>query len=150
MISRRAALVDTNVLLRIAQFDAQHDATLLAAVDAYSLRVPILCVTLQNIAEFWNVATRPSQKNGFGLSIKDVARQIDSITERFSLLPETTNTYVRWRSLVIEYNVTGVLVHDARLAAIMFEHSITDLLTLNAKDFVRFPFLTAIDPRETI
>ncbi len=30
-----------------------------------------LVVTIQNIAEFWNVATRPASNNGLGLSIPE-------------------------------------------------------------------------------
>ena len=30
----------------------------------------VVCVLPQNIAEFWNVCTRPSDKNGLGLTPK--------------------------------------------------------------------------------
>jgi len=39
------------------------------------------CFSLQNIAEFWNVCTRPVERNGYGLSspiqqcVEDIERQ---------------------------------------------------------------------------
>jgi hypothetical protein len=42
--------------------------------------------------------------------------------------------------------VLGVQVHDARLAAAMYVHSVSHILTLNVTDFERFSGLTAVHP----
>jgi hypothetical protein len=42
--------------------------------------------------------------------------------------------------------VSGVQVHDARIAAAMRVHGVTHLLTLNTGDFTRYPGITAVHP----
>lgn len=64
------------------------------------------------------------------------------------LLPDREAIYREWRRLVVAHAVSGVQVHDARLAAAMLVHGITHLLTLNSADFVRFPGITAVRPSE--
>lgn len=148
IIRGNAVLVDTNILLRVAQFETYQDTTLPPAIDRYRNQGTTLCVTFQNIAEFWNVATRQERHRGFGRSVDEVAAEVDKIVKRFTVLSETQETISTWRSIVHDYKVMGVLVHDARLAAIMLENGIDGILTLNSKDFARFPFINPIDPRE--
>jgi predicted nucleic acid-binding protein len=62
------------------------------------------------------------------------------------LLPDSAAVYWEWRRLVVHYGVSGVQVHDARLAAAMYVHGLSDILTLNGSDFSRFQGLTAIHP----
>lgn len=50
------------------------------------------------------------------------------------------------RRLVIAHSVSGVQVHDARLAAAMKIHAVTHLLTLNPADFTRYPHITLVHP----
>jgi predicted nucleic acid-binding protein len=49
-----------------------------------------------------------------------------------------------WRRIVIQYNVRGVLVHDAHLAATMIVHGVAHILTLNKKYFSRFDGITVL------
>jgi hypothetical protein len=44
--------------------------------------------------------------------------------------------------------VSGVQVHDARLAAVMRVHGLTHILTLNAADFARYPGIIAVHPQD--
>ncbi len=60
------------------------------------------------------------------------------------LLPDSESTYREWRRLIVEYSVSGVQVHDARLVAAMHVHGVSHLLTLNTGDFSRYPGVTAI------
>jgi hypothetical protein len=61
-----------------------------------------------------------------------------------TLLPESERTYQEWRRLVVQHSVTGVKVHDARLAAAMIVHGVTHLLTLNTDDFTRYEGIVAV------
>ena len=65
-------------------------------------------------------------------------------------LPDTRAVHDRWRGLLEEHGVKGVHVHDARLAAGMYIHNITQLLTFNVRDFQRFTGLRAIHPAEVV
>jgi predicted nucleic acid-binding protein len=70
-----SVLVDTNVLLRRTQPDhPSHEVAVdsLARLLAAGERV---CFTLQNIAGFWNVTTRPLDNNGLGFSVPLVLAQ---------------------------------------------------------------------------
>ena len=48
---------------------------------------------------------------------------------------------------MVAHAVSGVQVHDARLVAAMHVHAVTHLLTLNDRDFTRYPDITAVNPR---
>jgi predicted nucleic acid-binding protein len=49
--------------------------------------------------------------------------------------------------LVVRHRVSGVQVHDARLAAAMQVHGISHILTLNQPDFVRYTDISVIHPQ---
>jgi predicted nucleic acid-binding protein len=139
-------LIDSNILLRIARRDDPDHAIVDAALARLALSGAVLYYTHQNIAEFWNVATRPADRNGFGLTAADVDEEVRTIEKGMTLLADNESTYREWRQLVVAHSVLGVKVHDARLAAAMKVHGVTHLLTLNPDDFKRYPHVTAVHP----
>ena len=131
-------LVDTGILLRA--FDAnfsQYRAIRQALRRALSQKAKLV-VTVQNIAEFWNVSTRPLDKNGQGLSHAKVRRRIEMIERLCRPLSEDIVSYTEWKRLVEQYAVTGVQVHDARLVSVMLRVGVHEILTLNESDFERY------------
>jgi predicted nucleic acid-binding protein len=92
----------------------------------------------QNCAEFWNVVTRPADRNGLGLTPTDANRLLHLIERLFPVLPDVPEIYAEWRRLVVTFSVSGVQVHDARLVAVMNVNRITHILTLNTADFGRY------------
>jgi len=141
-------LIDTNVLLRLSrQKDPLHQLAQTAMVALESQGAE-LCFALQNIAELWNVSTRPTERNGFGLSIAEANASVEFIEHKMTFLPDNEQVYYIWRSLLVTHDIHGVQVHDARLAAIMEAYAITFILTLNQEDFRRFPHMTAIHPSQ--
>ena len=133
-----ACLLDSNILLRISKRDDPHHPVIARALKTLVGQGVRLCYTSQTLAEFWNASTRPLDKNGFGLSIADRDRLARVIERDFELLADSRETHERWRALLVEHNVQGVQVHDARLAASMYVHGIVQLLTINVRDFRRF------------
>jgi len=145
-----SCLVDTNILLRISRrSDPQHDL-----VDSALARLAgqgtNLYFTAQNIAELWNAATRPAIRNGLGLSIAEADRVVQVIESSMSLLPDKEAVYREWRKIVVQYGVSGVQVHDARLAAVMYVHHVDHILTPNTTDFSRFLGLLALHPNAVL
>ena len=141
-----SCLVDTNILLRMTRrSDPQHQL-----VDAALARLASQGTTLhythQNIAELWNAMTRPQSRNGLGLAVAEAEREVRAIEAGMSFLPDNEALYREWRRIVLQYEVLGVQVHDARLAAAMHVHHVTHILTLNVMDFERFSGLTALHP----
>jgi predicted nucleic acid-binding protein len=145
-VSLPAHLVDSNILLRISRRDDPDHGIVDAALAKLAEAGAVLHYTHQNIAEFWNVATRPANRNGFGLTVADVERETRVIEQGMVLLPDSAAIYYEWRRLVFAHSVSGVKVHDARLAAAMKIHAITHLLTLNPDDFTRYAHVTAVHP----
>jgi predicted nucleic acid-binding protein len=141
-----SCLVDTNILLRMTRrSDPQHQLvdTALARLAGQGT---IFHYTHQNIAELWNAMTRPLARNGFGLTVVEADREVRVIEAGMSFLPGNAAVYREWRRIVLELGVLGVQVHDARLAAAMYVHRVSHILTLNVTDFSRFSSITALHP----
>lgn len=141
-------LADSNILLRLTKRDHPQYGLMRKAVEALRQRGMLPAYTLQNMTEFWNASTRPTERNGFGLTVAEAERNARVIERGFTLLVDTEDVYREWRKIVVQFGVSGVQVHDARLAAAMYAHGITDILTLNGADFSRFPGIAALDPHQ--
>jgi predicted nucleic acid-binding protein len=63
---------------------------------------------------------------------------------------DSSASYGIWRHLVVTRGVSGVQVHDARIAALMLANGITHILTYNGKDFTRFPGISALSPADVV
>ena len=142
-------LVDTNILLRIAQYRSDERYALVrSCVNKLKKKGDLLQTTMQNFAEFWNVSTRPVDKNGLGLTLVETDDLLQELELVFPLLPDSPDVYTEWRDLVVNYGVSGVQVHDARLVATMLVHGVTHILTFNTSDFARYTpkGIVAVDP----
>ena len=142
-------LADTNFALRFAFKQNPHHQTIRQAVRALRKRGDEICVVPQTCVEFWSVATRPAKNNGFGFSVSDANFFLRLIERVFPLLPDNENVHREWRKLVVNFGVSGVQVHDARIAAAMSVHKVTRILTFNTSDFARFSSvgIVAVDPK---
>jgi predicted nucleic acid-binding protein len=131
-------LLDTNILLRFAQRLHPLHFQVRATVRHLRLDGHELKITTQNCIEFWNVATRPASRNGFGLTPIEGERLLRLLERLFPLISDSPDVYPIWRSLVVQYGVSGVQVHDARLVAAMKVNDINHILTFNTTDFTRY------------
>jgi predicted nucleic acid-binding protein len=122
-------LVDTNVLLRSAQPRHPLSSQATHAVSKLLRQRDALFFCSQNIAEFWNVATRPVDKNGLGLSHDEVLQEVSSIEDLLGLLPDIPPVYSAWKVIVRDHRVQGVKVYDARLVAVMSVYAVESILT---------------------
>lgn len=136
-----AHLIDTNILLRRQDADQAQLGAAAKALIHLRGQSERLCVARQNLIEFRNVASRPLDKNGLGLSAAEADLELDRAERDFDTLPENDVTYAVWRQLIAAKGVSGKQVHDARLVASMLVYGITHLLTFNGADFRRFEAL---------
>jgi predicted nucleic acid-binding protein len=142
-------LLDTNILLRMAQpAHSMHQAAL-DATDALGRQGDVLCIVPQSLYEFWVVATRPQPQNGLGMSIAQVQGELARFRSLFRLLDDTPAIFPEWERLVVQHAVSGKNAHDARLAAAMLVHLVDRILTFNDADFRRFP-VTVVTPAEVL
>ncbi len=138
-------LMDTNVLLRFVNTEAGEHERVDRALDTFLERQDDVVLVPQVLYEFWAVATRPVQNNGLGWSVARTREEFGSLRQRFKLLPDSPALFDTWLELVTTHDVKGKQVHDARLVAAMQTHDLTNLLTLNVKDFERYP-VTPVHP----
>ena len=142
-------LFDTNCFLRLAEKNSPQRIIVLNAVRKLRAGNETLYYTPQIIAEFWNVCTRPtSARGGFGFSVEQTERKVNIIQKYFQLLPDNPATFYEWRKLVSDYKISGLQVHDTKIAASMNIHNISTLVTFNEKDFKRFVGINVINPKD--
>jgi predicted nucleic acid-binding protein len=131
-------LIDTGVLLRAFDTASSEQPAIRRALRVLIDQREELFVSVQNVAEFWNVATRPLIHNGQGLALPQVEQRL-RIIERFCrVVSEGLPAYEIWKSLLTKFGVRGVAVHDARLVATMIARQIDVVVTLNERDFRRY------------
>jgi predicted nucleic acid-binding protein len=139
-------LVDTNILLRSVQPNHPLCSQATHAVSKLIRQKDEVFFCAQNAAEFWNVATRPADRNGLGLSPEEALQEVSNIEKSLTLLPDVPAIYSTWKQIVGAHRVRGVKVYDARLVAIMSVYAVESVLTFNAVDFDRFTNVRAIHP----
>jgi predicted nucleic acid-binding protein len=141
-----ACLIDTGVLLRAFDASFAEYRAIRQAIRTLWIRQEPLVVALQNVAEFWNVSTRPIDKNGFGLSTERTAKRLSYVERICGVVTEDDHSYRIWKGLLTTHAVTGVAVHDARLVSVMLSHGVTTMLTLNERDFRRYNGIIVATP----
>jgi predicted nucleic acid-binding protein len=144
-------VLDTGVLLRL--FDRNDPSHVFIRQSIIHLKVhgERLLTTAQNVAEFWNVSTRPvSARGGFGLPVETVTRRLAFIERFCEVLASDAASYAKWKSLLSKHRIVGVSVHDARIAALMIQQGLVHLVTLNGADFRRFSELVTLTPEELL
>ncbi len=141
-------LLDSNILIRIAHRSDPSHGVVRAALRALWEQGQGLYYVSQNLVEFWNVCTRPTAaRGGLGLSLAETNRRARLIERFYTLLPDSPAVHEEWRRLVVSQGVSGVQVHDARLAAFMRVNGVSHILTLNTTDFSRYG-ITAVNPAD--
>ena len=141
-------LLDTNILLRAANKAAAQHPAIVAAMTALTEQGHDLLVTPQVLVEFWAVASRPVNANGFEWPSNEVREAIDRILERFAVILETAAVFPEWLRFASTQQVIGKKAHDTRLAALCSVENLA-LLTNNTSDFRRFG-IAAYAPDEVI
>lgn len=140
--------LDTNIILRGAhQVDPQH-LRVRGALTRLVAASSDLCIGLQNVAEFWVVATRPLEVNGFGMTPVQARQEVDVLLSTYTLLRDPPDLLERWLDLCTQHAVSGRPAHDARIVALMLSHTVTHLLTLNPADFSRYSEITSLSPED--
>jgi predicted nucleic acid-binding protein len=144
-------LVDTGVWLRLFdRGDPQHNVVR-EALRSLRSSGHSLVTCPQNVAEFWNVSTRPStSRGGYGKSIATTELRVQFIERNALILGESPAAYRSWRSLLSAHQIQGLAAHDARLVSMMHVSGITHVVTLNVGDFVRYPNIVAVSPADVV
>ena len=141
-------LLDSNILIRWLESGDPLQPLVDRAVDSLIRTGALPCYTSQNLGEFWSVLTRPLDRNGFGLTPQEADRRARMIENKIPILPDDPAVHLVWRRLLVAHAISGVQVHDARIAAAMQVHGVTRILTFNTRDFARFTDIEAVHPAD--
>ncbi len=138
--------VDTSVLIRFVAPDDPLHGALIANLLKLREEGHALCITPQTVREAWSVMTRPKAANGYGVSNEAAGLLVTAAEKAFAFLDDTPGIYSKWIELVKEHNVMGKQIHDANHVAAMLTHGISHVLTLDDRDFRRYPMITVVRP----
>ena len=143
-------LLDTNIVLRLGDNDHAMHADAMAAIDWLDENGHECVIVPQVLYEYWVVATRPRDNNGLGMTVAKADAAVSQCMAVFRLLLDERGIFSHWRDLVAGKDVKGKNAHDARLVAAMQRHGLTELLTFNKPDFVRFTAINVFTPAEVL
>jgi predicted nucleic acid-binding protein len=94
-------LVDTGVWLRMFDRNSPERPEIFRCLRRIWSGKHDLFTTAQNVAEFWNVSTRPAAaRGGYGHSPSLVETRVHQIERLAKILPFTDSAYAHWRQLV--------------------------------------------------
>lgn len=136
-------VVDTNVLLAATDTSRVDHA---AATQFLNRDERRLALTPQIVREYFAVATRPIEMNGFGLPADDAVANVQELLDDMELLPEDAGTTHRLVALIERGFGVGKQVHDANVVAVALAHQAGAIVTGNTRHFSRFVELIRIEP----
>ena len=139
-------LLDTNILLYLANSAAPEHNLAKAAVTRMLASSDRLTLAPQVLFEFWSAATRPTSANGLGWTVPQTRLAIDGFRSTFLMLEEPPAVVDLWLELVVTHELKGRPIHDAHLLATMQANGVTRLLTFNVSDFPALAGLTILTP----
>jgi len=102
--------------------------------------------TPQVARESWAVLTRPKNVGGYAQTSSEASKFIEEAGLAFAFIPDVPDIYTRWIEIVKIHDVAGRQVHDAYHVAAMMTHGLTQILTLDERDFRRYPEITVANP----
>jgi hypothetical protein len=92
-------LADTNILLRWVQPHHPDYPVIQAALNMLRRRGDAIYITPQNLIEFWNSATRPVDRNGFGFTPSEADQEVTRLDRTSGDTPELwPSIRGRWRA----------------------------------------------------
>lgn len=139
-------LVDSNVLLRRIQASSPHYPAARRALRHLYEQGDTLCITSQNLLEFWSVATRSAARGGLAFTPAQAQHHLRRFRRLFRFLPDIPDIFVEWETIVSSLGIADTLVFDARLYAVMRVYGLTHILTFNTADFQPFTGISVVDP----
>ncbi|MBW1697348.1 MAG: UDP-4-amino-4,6-dideoxy-N-acetyl-beta-L-altrosamine transaminase [Deltaproteobacteria bacterium] len=101
--------------------------------------------------EFYQVIT-DGRKTPKPLSPQDALRYVKKMwdTPEIDVLEvDILRTFLEHQEDLVRYNITKFGVYDYLIAACLKRERIEKIATFNGKDFMQYPWLTVVDPRET-
>jgi toxin-antitoxin system PIN domain toxin len=142
--------LDTNILVYARRSEAPHHSAARELLRKLSEGADPWAIPWPCIYEFLRIVTHPQIFNPptpLRVALEDLDSLLASPT--LSLLGQGPAHAGHLRRTIIEAKATGNLVHDAHIAALVFEHGVRELWS-NDRDFSRFPGLRVRNPFDNV
>jgi len=138
--------VDVNVLLYASDTSSPKHAEAIRFLKQRASDPDLFCIAWSTLIAFLRIATHPGIF-AQPLSPDDALRNIESLLSlpRVRLLAEGEGFLEVYRDVTAHVPVRGNLVPDAHLAALLRQHGVRRLYTVD-RDFRKFDFLQVDDP----
>jgi len=140
--------VDVNVLLYASDTSSPKHPEAIRFLKQRASDPDLFCIAWPTLIAFLRIATHPGIF-AQPLSPDDALRNVESLLSlpRVRLLSEGEGFLEVYREVTARFPVRGNLVPDAHLAALLRQHGVRRLYTVD-RDFRKFDFLEVADPFE--
>jgi hypothetical protein len=140
--------VDVNVLLYASDTSSPKHAEAIRFLKQRASDPDLFCIAWSTLIAFLRFATHPGIF-ARPLSPDDALGNVESLLSlpRVRPLAEGEGFLEVYREVTARFPVRGNLVPDAHLAALLRQHGVRRLYTVD-RDFRKFDFLEAVDPFE--
>jgi toxin-antitoxin system PIN domain toxin len=133
--------VDSNVLLQAYSADAPWHAVSAALMNSLAESAAPWAIAWPCIHEFYGTVTRRTRfplAPGPRAALDQIEAWLSSPS--LTLLSESRDHWTTLSRLLREGDISGPVVHDAKIAAICLDHGVDELVTFD-RDFSKFPEL---------
>jgi len=140
--------VDVNVLLYASDTSSPKHAEAIRFLKQRALDPDLFCIAWSTLIAYLRIATHP-RIFARPLSPDDALGNVESLLSlpHVRMLSEGEGFLERYRGVTAHFAVRGNLVPDAHLAALLRQHGVGKLYTVD-RDFRKFDFLDVADPFE--
>lgn len=140
--------VDANVLLYASDTSSPKHAEAIRFLKQRASDPDLFCIAWSTLIAFLRIATHP-RIFARPLSPDDALGNVESLLglPRVRMLSEEEGFLDIYREVTARFPVRGNLVPDAHLAALLRQHGVRRLYTVD-RDFRKFDFLEVADPFE--
>ena len=138
--------LDTNILVYARREELPHHNKALEILTDLAAGSKPWALPWPCIYEYLRVVTHPRvfhPPTDIDTALEDLESLLNSPV--LVLLGEGSSHRAHMQRVIKSGNASGNLVHDAHIAALLLEHGVSELLTLD-RDFARFPGLRTRNP----
>jgi uncharacterized protein len=138
--------VDTNILVYAHREESPFHLNALSRISELAEAQGIWAIPWPCLHEFIGVVTHPRAyvpPTPLKIALAAVDRWLRSPT--IVLLNESPTHWKTLREVIEAAQITGPMIHDAKIAALCLQHGVRELWSAD-RDFSRFPRLRVVNP----
>ena len=137
---KRNVLLDTNVLMYAVQDDSEFYERSQTVISDSALN---LFVTSKNLVEFVVAITKGEQPLA---TVNQALDMIETFEDQLHVLCPNLASLIEFERLVSVYQIKGLRIHDAEIAAIGLANGISTIATFNTDDFKNIGEIMLLTP----